>query len=83
MKNPWNEPNVKAALADGREPNDIMIMECQRCHEYSYYNQGSHFCCEYCAGAIRGRDLDEAIENACCMSLDEWTETSVEAFEEL
>lgn len=44
----WEDPNVKAAMADGRELNDIAVLNCPSCGRLSYYNQGSHFTCRHC-----------------------------------
>jgi len=48
----WDDVNVKQALADGRQPDDIAVLNCPICGNLSYYNQGSSFCCkdENCQG---------------------------------
>ena len=44
----WKDPNVKAALKQGRLADDIAVLACPRCGEYGYYNEGSHFSCRFC-----------------------------------
>jgi hypothetical protein len=44
----WKDPNVKAALKDGRPADDISVISCPRCGRFGYYNQGSHFWCRFC-----------------------------------
>jgi hypothetical protein len=44
----WKDPHVKAALKDGRAPEDIAVLPCPSCGRYGYYNQGSHFTCRFC-----------------------------------
>lgn len=44
----WKDPSVKAALKDGRLPNDIAVLSCPKCSRWGYYNQGSHFWCRFC-----------------------------------
>lgn len=44
----WKDPNVKAALKDGRPAEDIAVLSCPRCGRWGYYNQGSHFWCRFC-----------------------------------
>jgi len=70
----WDDPNVTRALKDGRQPNDIMLGCCQRCHNYAYWNQGSHFTCYWCGWSVRGPGLEELIEMAETLSLEEYGE---------
>jgi hypothetical protein len=44
----WRDVNVKAALKEGRSPDDIMVLGCPKCGRYGYYNQGSSFWCRFC-----------------------------------
>lgn len=44
----WNDPNVKAAFANGRAADDICVLNCPLCGELSYYNQSSWFTCRHC-----------------------------------
>ncbi len=44
----WKDPNVKAALKQGRTAEDIMVMNCPKCGRFGYYNQGSNFWCRFC-----------------------------------
>ena len=46
--NIWQDPSVKAALKDGRLADDIAVLQCPKCHQWGYYNQGSHFYCRAC-----------------------------------
>ena len=55
----WKDPNVKSALKEGRMANDIMVLECPRCNEWSYYNQGSSFYCSKCKAGFRVLGEDE------------------------
>lgn len=48
MSDIWKDSDVKAALKEGRTPEDIMVLECPRCGAWSYYNQGSGFFCKRC-----------------------------------
>lgn len=45
---PYEDPMVKAAIKDGRDPSDIWLINCPACGQPSYYNQGSHFTCRLC-----------------------------------
>lgn len=44
----WKDPNVKAALKDGRSADDIAVLRCPKCDRWGYYNEGSHFYCRFC-----------------------------------
>ena len=44
----WKDPRVNDALKDGRQPDDIAVLECPQCGKFGYYNQGSHFSCLGC-----------------------------------
>lgn len=44
----WKDPSVKAALKDGRQPDDIAVLSCPQCSRWGYYNQGSRFWCRFC-----------------------------------
>lgn len=44
----WKDPMVQQALKDGRSANDIQVIGCPKCHEYGYWNEGSHFSCRFC-----------------------------------
>lgn len=57
----WKNPDVKAALKEGRFADDIWILECSKCNEWMYYNQGSHFYCRKCK---RGYDVLSEDEEA-------------------
>lgn len=59
MSDIWKDPGVKAALKDGRQPNDIAVLECPGCGRFGYYNQGSHFYCRKCRGGWYVASEDE------------------------
>lgn len=44
----WKDMNVRAALKDGRTPDDIAVLSCPKCGRWGYYNQGSTFWCRFC-----------------------------------
>lgn len=44
----WKDPNVKAALKEGRPAEDIAVLSCPKCGRFGYYNQGSSFWCRFC-----------------------------------
>lgn len=54
MSDIWKDPNVKDALKEGRTADDIAVLECPKCNEWGYYNEGSHFYCRKCR---RGYDV--------------------------
>lgn len=54
---PWDDPNVKEALAHGRGPDDIMLFDCPTCLVHGFYNEGSHWTCRNC-----GETFDVMIE---------------------
>lgn len=41
-------PMIKMALKAGRPPSDVMVVFCDHCLKWTYYNQGSHCYCEHC-----------------------------------
>ncbi len=51
-RSPWDDPMVKAALQDGRTPEDIVLIDCPDCGVPGYYNQGSHFTCRICQASF-------------------------------
>lgn len=48
MSDIWKDPNVKAALKEGRPAEDIAVLSCPKCGQWGYYNQGSSFWCRHC-----------------------------------
>jgi hypothetical protein len=55
---PWTESALIAeALKDGREPEDISVVNCDQCASTTYYNDGSHCACEHC-----GANLDHLVD---------------------
>ena len=48
MSDIWKDPRVKAALKSGRSSDDIAVLDCPKCGQSGYYNQGSHFTCLKC-----------------------------------
>lgn len=47
MQNIWQDPRVIEALKE-RDASDIAVLDCPRCGEAGYYNEGSHFTCLKC-----------------------------------
>ena len=54
-----DDPNVIAALKEGRHAEDIWLIECESCGWVSYWNEGSHASCRNC-GANLMAITDEA-----------------------
>ena len=54
-----DDPNVLAALREGRQGYDILLIECPVCGTYSYYNKGFHASCFSC-----GEDLSDLTDEA-------------------
>jgi hypothetical protein len=54
-----DDPNVIAALREGRASSDIWLVQCEVCGTASYYNEGSHASCFSC-GADLSNLTDEA-----------------------
>ena len=55
----WHESTlIREAMRDGRGPDDICIVFCDRCNSVVYYNQGSHCSCEWCEA-----NLDHLIDD--------------------
>ncbi len=74
MSDIWKDPNVKAALKDGRQPDDIAVLSCPKCGRWGYYNQGSHFYCRHCrAGWYVCSDDEEPPVDRPCMRPDGFT----------
>lgn len=44
----WKDPNVQAALKEGRPVEDIAVLRCPKCSRWNYYNQGSSYWCRFC-----------------------------------
>ena len=74
---PYEDPDVTAALADGRRADDITVIACPDCHQYGYYNQGSHFHCRWCEFEAVGDALDELIDGGDVITLDDYAEMMV------
>lgn len=70
----WDDPNVKDALKNGREPSDISLICCGGCGLYGYYNDGSHFTCSECDWSASGETLDMLIDNGEVVSLEEYSD---------
>lgn len=79
-RSPWDDPNVKAALADGRGAGDIALLWCPHCGQAGYWNQGSHFTCsvEDCHFSASGFQLDRIIHDDGTIRLDEWYDAAVD-----
>jgi hypothetical protein len=48
MSDIWQNPGVKEALIDGRDADDILVLDCRKCGKAGYWNEGRHFSCSYC-----------------------------------
>ena len=73
--NVWKDPNVLAAMKAGRHLDDIAVLSCPRCGQFSYYNQGSWFTCRHCECSwyIIGEDEEPPLD-ASYMRVD-WCTT--------
>lgn len=70
----WKDPNVKAALKDGRAAEDIAVLSCPKCSRWGYYNQGSHFWCRFCEeGWHCCTEGEEPPSDRQCLFLDGFT----------
>lgn len=70
----WKDPNVKAALKEGRSADDIAVLECPKCGRWGYYNQGSHFWCRFCKqGWYCCSEGEEPPSDRQCLFLDGFT----------
>jgi hypothetical protein len=70
----WKDPNVQAALKDGRPAEDIAVLSCPKCSRWGYYNQGSHFWCRFCKqGWHCVTEGEEAPDDRQYMYLDGFT----------
>lgn len=68
----WKDPNVQAALKAKRSASDIMVLRCPECHEYGYWNEGSHFTCRFCDLSYYCCSEDESPPESCAyLRLDE------------
>lgn len=74
----WDDPNVREAIRT-RSPHLIMLICCERCGNYGYYNEGSHFSCSVpaCEWSVSGKELDDLIESGDVISLDDYTDVAV------
>jgi endogenous inhibitor of DNA gyrase (YacG/DUF329 family) len=61
-----SDPNVLAALREGRHAGDIWLVECPECGVPSYWNQGSHATCRQC-----NADLSDLTDEAFTLE-DYW-----------
>ena len=55
-KDIWKDPAVKEALKEGRSSDDIRVMDCPKCNQWGYYNEGSSFSCRFCDKTWRVTD---------------------------
>ncbi len=70
---PWEDPNVKRVLSM-RPPEDVLLLPCQGCGSYGYYNQGSHFSCAWCDWFVEGVALDQVLDQGEVIFLSEYEE---------
>lgn len=50
MTRSWRDDDaVREALRE-RAPSEVLLLECPDCEEYSYWGEGSSFCCRLCGG---------------------------------
>ncbi len=81
-RNAWEDQNVKAALKQ-RPASQVMLICCPLCHNYGYYNEGSHWSCSVgdCGGFLGSGELDAAIDAGEVITLDDYTDMEVNAEE--
>jgi hypothetical protein len=74
-RNAWDDPNVKAAMKQ-RPLEQVCLICCERCGNYGYYNEGSHFSCSVdgCDWSVSGGDLDRLINAGDVITLADYTE---------
>lgn len=79
-RNAWEDNNVKAALKQ-RPAHLVMLICCPVCHNYGYYNEGSHWFCsvDECQGSFDSEEIDWLIDNGEVITLDDYTEMMVNA----
>jgi hypothetical protein len=74
MSDIWKDPSVKAALKQGRSPDDIAVLSCPKCGQWGYYNQGSSFFCRKCRqGWYCCSEGEEPPDDRLYLYLDEFT----------
>lgn len=64
---------MRELMADGRDPDDILIIVCPACGEPSYYNQGFTASC-HCCGYYNLADCSEeamTLVDWWCMELED------------
>ncbi len=74
-RNAWDDPNVKAALKQ-RPARLVMLCCCPDCHNYGYYNEGSHWSCSVkgCEGSFGSEGMDGLIDAGEVITLDDYTD---------
>lgn len=79
-RNAWDDPNVKAALKQ-RPSSHVCLICCEWCHNYGYYNEGSHFACSVdgCDWCVGGEGLDAIIDAGDVITLDDYVNMQVNA----
>jgi hypothetical protein len=77
---PTDDAMVVEALKE-RRASDIALLECPRCGNLSYYNEGSHFSCsvEGCGWSCSGRSLDKLLADMPPITLQDWCENQTES----
>jgi len=69
----WKHPSVVQALKDGRDPSDIMILDCPNCGAANYYNEGTSYHCANCDSGYYVAAQDEEVDCACVYVEDAYT----------
>lgn len=69
----WKDPNVKAALKEGRPVDDIAVLRCPACHRWNYYNQGSTYWCRVCRQSWRVLYEDEPVPDGRYFVVEDFT----------
>jgi len=67
----WKDPNVRRALKN-RPASEVSVLNCPRCGELSYYNDGSYFTCRVCGTSFYCRTEDDPIPMGPSILLDDY-----------
>lgn len=85
----WKDPNVQAALKDGRRPDDIFVLRCPKCDRLGYYNQGASFHCRFCnkgwrvlaEDEPRPRGVRQSISTSDAITLDDTLTVTTDGYD--